>query len=115
MRQPQDLMEEGDHNYEKSHHIAFNPSAALSCFSSLNMSQTVQSVIACRQEMHGGTCLSFESREEVDAMVRKAVAAGGTTYSEAKDYGFMWQHGFQDLDGHIWELIYMEPSALKQG
>jgi uncharacterized protein len=60
-------------------------------------------------------CLSFESREEVDAMVRKAVAAGGTTYSEPKDYGFMWQHGFQDLDGHIWELIYMEPSALKQG
>ena len=50
-------MEEGDHNYEKSHHIAFNPSAALSCFSSLNMSQTVQSVIACRQEMHGGICL----------------------------------------------------------
>jgi uncharacterized protein len=48
-------------------------------------------------------------------MVRKAVAADGTTYNEPKDYGFMWQHGFQDLDGHIWELIYMEPSALKQG
>jgi uncharacterized protein len=45
----------------------------------------------------------------------KAIAAGGTTYSEPKDYGFMWQHGFQDLDGHIWKLIYMEPSALKQG
>src|ERR671914_2324233 len=60
-------------------------------------------------------CLSLESREKVDEMVRKAVAAGGTTYSEPKDYGFMWQHGFQDLDGHIWELIYMESSALKQG
>jgi predicted lactoylglutathione lyase len=60
-------------------------------------------------------CLSSESREAVNEMVRKAVAAGGTTYSEPKDYGFMWQHGFQDLDGHIWELIYMEPSALKQG
>lgn len=60
-------------------------------------------------------CLSLESREKVDEMVRKAVAADGTTYSEPKDYGFMWQHGFQDLDGHIWELIYMEPSALKQG
>ncbi len=58
-------------------------------------------------------CLSFESREKVDEMVRKAVAAGGMTYSEPKDYGFMWQHGFQDLDGHIWELIYMQPSALK--
>ncbi len=58
-------------------------------------------------------CLSLESRERVDETVRKAVAAGGTTYSEPKDYGFMWQHGFQDPDGHIWELIHMEPSALK--
>ncbi|MGQ0594771.1 MAG: VOC family protein [Gammaproteobacteria bacterium] len=60
-------------------------------------------------------CLSSESRAEADEMVRKAVAAGGTTYSEPRDYGFMWQHGFQDLDGHICELIYMEPSALQHG
>lgn len=59
-------------------------------------------------------CLSCESRDKVDAMVRKAVAAGGTTYSESKDYGFMYQHGFQDPDGHIWELIYMEPGAITQ-
>jgi len=59
-------------------------------------------------------CLSCESRDKVDAMVRKAVAAGGTTYSESKDYGFMYQHGFQDPDGHIWELVYMEPSAINQ-
>jgi uncharacterized protein len=60
-------------------------------------------------------CLSLESRETVDAMVRKAVAAGGTTYNEPQDHGFMYGHGFQDLDGHIWELIYMEPSAIHQG
>ncbi len=60
-------------------------------------------------------CLSLESRERVDEMVRKAVAAGGTTYRESKDYGFMWQHGFQDLDGHIWELICMEPGPINQG
>lgn len=59
-------------------------------------------------------CLSSESRERVDEMVRKAVAAGGTTYNEPQDHGFMYAHGFQDLDGHIWELIYMEPSALNQ-
>ena len=58
-------------------------------------------------------CLSCESRENIDDMVRKAVAAGGTTHSESKDYGFMYQHGFQDLDGHIWELIYMEPNAME--
>lgn len=56
--------------------------------------------------------LSCASREEVAAMVAKAVAAGGTTYAEPKDYGFMLQHGFEDLDGHIWEVFYMDPSAV---
>jgi len=60
-------------------------------------------------------CLSCESRENVNDMVRKAVGGGGTTYNEPQDHGFMYGHGFQDLDGHIWELIYMEPSAIHQG
>jgi predicted lactoylglutathione lyase len=60
-------------------------------------------------------CLSCESRDQVNDMVGKAVASGGTKYAESKDHGFVYQHGFQDLDGHIWELIYMEPSAIKQG
>jgi predicted lactoylglutathione lyase len=55
--------------------------------------------------------LSTESRAKVDDLVRKAVAAGGTTYNEPQDHGFMYGHGFQDLDGHIWELIFMEPAA----
>jgi predicted lactoylglutathione lyase len=57
--------------------------------------------------------LSLESRATVDEMVRKAVAAGGSTYNEPQDYGFMYAHGFQDLDGHIWEPFYMDPSAVK--
>jgi hypothetical protein len=60
-------------------------------------------------------CLSSQSREEVDKMIRNAVAAGGTTYNEPQDYGFMYSHGFQDLDGHIWETMFMEPSAVNQG
>jgi predicted lactoylglutathione lyase len=56
--------------------------------------------------------LTAESREAIDQMVRKAVAAGGTTYNEPQDHGFMYQHGFQDPDGHTWELVYMEPSAV---
>jgi uncharacterized protein len=56
-------------------------------------------------------CLSCESRANVDEQVRKAVAAGGTTYAAAKDDGFMYGHGFQDPDGHIWELIWMDPNA----
>jgi uncharacterized protein len=59
-------------------------------------------------------CLSTESRKEVDEMVERAIAAGGTTYNEPQDHGFMYSHGFQDLDGHIWELVYMEPSAVNQ-
>lgn len=57
-------------------------------------------------------CLSRESREKVDEMVYNAVAAGGTTYNEPQDHGFMYGHGFQDLDGHIWELIHMDPAAM---
>ena len=60
-------------------------------------------------------CLSCESRAEVDDLVAKAVAAGGTTPREPKDYGFMYGHGFLDLDGHIWELVYMDPNAVMPG
>ncbi len=60
-------------------------------------------------------CLSSDSLAAVDEMVRKAMAAGGNTYNEPQDHGFMYGHGFQDLDGHIWEFIYMEPSAVNQG
>jgi len=58
--------------------------------------------------------LSADSRENIDETVHQAVDAGGTTYNEPQDYGFMYAHGFQDPDGHIWELVYMEPSAVKQ-
>lgn len=51
--------------------------------------------------------LQLDSREAVDAMVREAVAAGGNTYSAPQDHGFMYQHGFQDLDGHVWEAFQM--------
>jgi hypothetical protein len=59
-------------------------------------------------------CLSCESRVQVDELVGKALAAGGSTYAEPKDYGFMYQHGYLDLDGHIWELIYLQPEAAQQ-
>jgi len=59
--------------------------------------------------------LSMDSRAKVDEMVAKAVAAGATTPNESKDYGFMYQHGYQDLDGHLWEVFYMEPGAAEKG
>ena len=59
-------------------------------------------------------CLTCESRGHVDELVRKAKAAGGTIYNEPKDYGFMYGHGFADPDGHIWELVWMDPSTVKE-
>jgi len=58
-------------------------------------------------------CLSQPNRAAVDALVRKAIAAGGNTYNQPQDYGFMYGHGFQDLDGHIWELTYMDENAVR--
>jgi uncharacterized protein len=51
--------------------------------------------------------LSCSSREEVDQMVAKALSAGGSVHGEPDDYGFMYQHGFSDPDGHQWGLSYM--------
>jgi predicted lactoylglutathione lyase len=51
--------------------------------------------------------LSCESRQEVDSLVEKALAAGGSTYDKAEDFGFMYTHSFVDLDGHGWGLFHM--------
>lgn len=51
-------------------------------------------------------CLTCSSRAEVDDLVRKAVAAGGTIVEEAEDHGFMYQHSFLDPDGHAWNLFH---------
>lgn len=58
------------------------------------------------------TCLSCSSRAEIDALVAKAVAAGGKVTMPPQDHGFMYGHGYEDLDGHQWEFSYMDMSAL---
>jgi predicted lactoylglutathione lyase len=57
--------------------------------------------------------LSCDSRAQADDIVRKALGAGGLSYAEPKDHGFMYQHGFQDPDGHIWEVFWMDPKAVQ--
>lgn len=52
-------------------------------------------------------CLEVEDRAAVDDLVARAVAAGGRTPGTPQDHGFMYQHSFEDLDGHLWELVYM--------
>jgi len=52
--------------------------------------------------------LSCDNRQEVDELVRKAVAAGGTACLQPPEQGIRYEHGFQDLDGHIWELTCLD-------
>lgn len=54
-------------------------------------------------------CLSCESREEVDSLIAKAVAAGGRTPHPPEDHGFMYDQGFEDIDGHLWNLVWVAP------
>jgi predicted lactoylglutathione lyase len=54
---------------------------------------------------------SVDSREGVDDMYRKAIDAGGKESQPVQDYGFMYSHSFQDLDGHLWEVMWMDPAG----
>jgi predicted lactoylglutathione lyase len=72
---------------------------------------TNKPVADARQATEVLVCLSCASRAEVDDLVRRAVAAGGSAPMPPQDHGFMYGHGFTDLDGHMWELVYMDPSA----
>jgi len=70
---------------------------------------TTKPISDAKQSTEVLVCLSCESRAQVDELVKKAVAAGGRMPRAPQDHGFMYGHGFEDLDGHIWELMFMEP------
>lgn len=57
--------------------------------------------------------LSADSRKQVDELVDKAVAAGGKAFREPEDHGFMYARSFEDLDGHVWEILWMDPANIK--
>ncbi|PWV51488.1 VOC family protein [Chitinophaga sp. S165] len=54
---------------------------------------------------------SVETKERVNELVDKALAAGAVAYSEPQDYGWMYSRAFQDLDGHLWEVVFTDMSA----
>jgi uncharacterized protein len=60
-------------------------------------------------------CLSASDRAEVDAMLDKALANGGKPWMPAQDHGFMYGVSFQDPDGHVWEVMWMDTAAMEQG
>jgi predicted lactoylglutathione lyase len=57
--------------------------------------------------------LSVDSREAVDAILEKALAAGATEPKPAQDHGFMYSRGFEDLDGHHWDYLWMDPAFIQ--
>jgi predicted lactoylglutathione lyase len=63
------------------------------------------------RQTEGLFALSCESRAEVDELVKKAVAAGATHAMDPQDHGFMYGWSFYDLDGHHWEVFWMDPKA----
>jgi len=69
---------------------------------------TTQPISDARQQTEVITCLSATSRTAVDALVDKALKAGASEPMPARDHGFMYQRGFQDLDGHLWEIAHMD-------
>ncbi|MFP9098017.1 VOC family protein [Flavobacterium sp. RHBU_24] len=72
---------------------------------------TTKEIVDARKAVESIICLSADSKDEVNAMVDKAVAAGATVPNPATDYGFMYQHSFEDLDGHHWEFVWMDPNG----
>ncbi|WP_202842700.1 VOC family protein [Luteimonas saliphila] len=68
---------------------------------------TERAIVDARTHTEVLVCLSCDSDREVDALVAKAVAAGGQAHRTAQDQGFMYGHGFVDPDGHLWELVHM--------
>ena len=69
-------------------------------------SLTGKIVVQAKEANEVVICLSCESREEVDTLIAKAVAAGGSTPHPPEDHGFMYDQGFEDIDGHLWNLVW---------
>lgn len=75
---------------------------------------TLKSICDTTQSTEVLLCLSCDSREQVNAMVSKAIAVGATSPKKPDDKGYRYAYGFEDLDGHSWELVYMEPKGNNQ-
>lgn len=106
----------------------FNPQFTTDTAASMVISETIYSMLLVEDHFKKFTkkeiadsskttevlvALAVESKEEVDEMINKVREAGGKPTDEPQDYGFMYQWSFEDIDGHIWELFYMDPSTVQ--
>jgi predicted lactoylglutathione lyase len=76
---------------------------------------TKNAICDTARQTEGLFCFSCESRDEVDAIVKKAVETGGRVAMPPQDHGFMYQASFYDPDGHHWELAWMDMTAMPKG
>jgi predicted lactoylglutathione lyase len=76
---------------------------------------TAKAIADARTTSEVLVCLSCQSRNEVDALVDKATAAGAATPRPAQDLGFMYSRSFDDLDGHTWEFVHMVDASKALG
>lgn len=72
---------------------------------------TKKEIVDAHKAIECTICLSADTKNAVDEMISKAEAAGATIPNQASDYGFMYQHCFEDLDGHHWEFVWMDPNS----
>jgi predicted lactoylglutathione lyase len=73
---------------------------------------TTKEVVDAGSATEAILAVSADSREDVDALVDRAIAQGGEVALEPNDHGFMYGRSFYDLDGHAWEVLWMDPSAV---
>ncbi len=76
---------------------------------------TKKPVADARTSTEAILCVSAESREAVDAFADTALAAGGSSANDPQDHGFMYGRSFHDLDGHLWEVMWMSAEAVERG
>jgi predicted lactoylglutathione lyase len=76
---------------------------------------TKKPVADARETTEAIFAISADTRDEVDTFADAALAAGGTSANDPQDYGFMYGRSFQDLDGHIWEVVWMSQEAVEAG
>jgi uncharacterized protein len=74
---------------------------------------TTKEIVDARKGTEAIIALALDSRQQVDELVDKALASGGSPANETNDQGFMYGRSFQDPDGHIWEVIHMDPAAIQ--
>ncbi len=74
---------------------------------------TTKEPVDTSRHIEGMFAFSCDSRAEVDTLMEKAMAAGGTPAMPVQDHGFMYAHSFHDLDGHHWEVLWMDPTTIQ--